>query len=84
MYYICSMKIQETEIQQTILGVLSSLLYCLALQKAIKYFAKIRLSICCKKIFYCFLLQFHCISIAKVIAFLSLFFAKKVTFFSVT
>jgi hypothetical protein len=54
---------------QTFLGVLFSLLYCLALQRAIEYFLKWFKSTRCKIRPYCFLLQIHCFSIAKAIAF---------------
>ncbi len=72
---------QKIEMKQTFLVALFSLLYCLALQKAIAFIVTCSYSSCVKNKFYCFSLQIHCFSIAKVIANLCLrwkaFFKEK-------
>ncbi len=60
---------QKINIGQAFLDALFSLLYCLALQKAIENFSSYSKSIIYKNRPYCFPLQFHCFSIAKPLHF---------------
>jgi hypothetical protein len=60
---------QKINIRQPFLGILFSLLYCLTLQRAIKYFLIHSNSKCYKNRVYCFSLQNHCFSIANTLLF---------------
>ena len=65
---------QKISITQPFLSTPFSLLYWLALQKAIEYFLIYFKSVSCKIGLCCFLLQTHCFFIAKAIAFSLLIF----------
>ena len=65
---------QKISITQPFLSTPFSLLYCLALQKAIEYFSSHSNTVSLKIRVHCFSLQTHCFSIAKAIAFSLLIF----------